>query len=194
MNIKTGVSQSRDCSGFWRMKCLAIFVTILTLCLVAQAGTAVNTVASDNETAISSLDAVAFFTEKKALQGNDEFAHSYNGARWLFSSQANLDLFQQNPDKYMLEWGGQCAWCISEGCISNKKLSGEFDFVKGKLYLYAPGNNTKSGARDGFWRSGGGPGARIHNGDKNWVGIKEKLEDGSLRQANSSSYRKTPFD
>lgn len=158
------------------------------------AGTAINTTGSDDGLAISGFDAVAFFTQKKAVQGKPEWEFQYQGAKWLFSSAENLQLFSKTPENFVPEWGGQCAWCVSENCISNKKLSGSFDVISGKLYLFAHGNDSADGARNGFWNSGGGAQSRIRSGDKYWVDIQKKLADDTLKQRNASNYRKTRFD
>jgi YHS domain-containing protein len=173
-----------------------LFVAVLTLLFstVLFAGTFVNTTGSDDKTAISGYDPVAFYSDKKAVFGKPEFAVAHMGAKWVFASQENLKLFQDNPDKYMPAWGGQCAWCVSENCISPKKLSGSFDIIEGKLYLYAHGNNSRDGARTGFWQSGGGVSRRIAEGNSYWADIEKKLVNDQLVQRNASNYRKTQFD
>lgn len=159
-----------------------------------NAGTSINTTGYDDHTAISGFDAVAFFTEKKAVTGQPQWAMQHQGAKWLFSSEENLKLFASMPEKFMPEWGGQCAWCVSENCISSKKLNGSFDVIGGKLYLFSPGNDSAAGARQGFWNSGGGAQARIRAGDKNWLEIQQKLQDDILKQRDASNYRRTRFD
>lgn len=173
------------------------FLIASALCFFAafsNAGTAINTTGSDDSTAISGFDAVAFFTQKKAVPGQSQWAFEHQGATWLFSSEDNLHAFTKTPEKFMPEWGGQCAACVSENCISNKKLSGSFDVIGGKLYLFAHGNDSKDGARNGFWNSGGGAQSRIRAGDKNWLDIQKNLEADIIKQRTSKNYRKTRFD
>jgi hypothetical protein len=160
----------------------------LLFCLLVSAAsfaeTYINTTGSDDKTAISGFDTVSFFTAKKAVLGKPEFEFNYLGAKWLFSS----------ADKYMPEWGGQCAWCVSENCLSNKKVDGSFEVLSGKLYLFSPGNNKKSGALDDFMYGRWPQSRRVSDGQSNWSELKKKLEDGTLTQPNSSTYRKTRFD
>ena len=162
--------------------------------LICSAGTIINTTGSDDGTAISGFDAVAFFTQKKAILGQSQWSAQHQGAKWLFSTEENRDTFVKAPEKFMPEWGGQCAVCVSENCLSSKKVNGSFDFIKGKLFLYSPGNDSADGARNAFWRSGGGTQSRIQAGDKNWLELQKRLEDDSLKQKDASNYRKTPFD
>lgn len=55
--------------------------------------------------AVGGYDTVAYFTEHKPVKGNDKFSTEYNGAKWYFSSQNNLELFkkiQQNMHHNMV--------------------------------------------------------------------------------------------
>ena len=176
------------------MRNLALLFASLLLSACALAQTFVNTVGSDDGVAISSFDPVAFFTQKKAIVGKPEFSHAYLGAKWLFSSEENLKAFQATPEKYLPEWGGQCATCVSENCISTKKLSGDFEIVDAKLYLFAHGNQSKSQAKDAFVYGRTSKAMRIRDGDKYWSDLKRKLEDGSAVQPNATNYRRSRFE
>ena len=176
------------------MKRLVILVFSLLISTQVLSDTFINTVGSNDGVAISGFDTVAFFTEKKAIPGKPEFEHTYLGAKWLFSSQENLKLFKENPGKYMPEWGGQCAWCVSENCVSKKKLNGDFEFVDGKLYLFAFGTKSKNGAKDDFLYGRWNRDMRIRDGEKNWSELKRKIEEGVIVQPNSSNYTKTRYE
>lgn len=138
---------------------------------VKKTGSFINTIGSSEGIAISGFDTVAFFTEKKALQGKSEYTFEWMGAKWLFSSQDNLNLFKANPEKYAPQYGGLCAYGVSEGYISGKPADGQFEVMDGKLYLF-----PNRGAHTGWWQSGGGPRSRIANGDLNWPNLKARLE------------------
>ena len=56
--------------------------------------------------AIKGYDTVAYFTVGQAVKGVPEFEASYNDARWFFSSAANRDLFKDNPERYIPQYGG----------------------------------------------------------------------------------------
>jgi YHS domain-containing protein len=178
------------------MKRLILFFALLLLSTqVLSAEPYLNTVGSDDKTAISGFDTVAFFTEKKAFLGRAEFEHTYRGVKWRFSSKENLKLFQENPEKFMPEWGGHCAWAVSEvGGISPKKLSGSFEIIDGKLYLFSFGNRAADSARDSFLYGRWSASNRILDGNRNWPELKKKLEEGLVIQPNSSSYRKSGFE
>src|SRR5262245_33631984 len=124
------------------MKRIATLIAVLSLSTAVFGETFVNTAGSDDGVAIAGYDTVSFFTQHKAVLGRADFEQTYLGAKWRFSSEENLSLFRKDPERYMPQWGGQCAWCISENCVSTKKLSGDFEFVDGKLYLFTFGNKS----------------------------------------------------
>jgi YHS domain-containing protein len=176
------------------MKPLLATLCALALSVGALAQTSINTVGSDDRTAISGFDPVGFLAEKKALPGSPALSHDYGGAKWLFSSPENLEAFRANPEKFVPAWGGQCAWAISEGTLSTKKLSGAFEVIDGRTYLFAYGNNTKTGPRDDFLYGRTSRPMRLREGDKHWSEFKKKLEAGQLLQPNSSNYTRTRFE
>ncbi len=68
-----------------------------------------------NGKAIRGYDVVAFFSASKPVQGSESFSYSWKDATWLFSSRENLELFKTNPEKYAPQYGGYCAYGMSNG-------------------------------------------------------------------------------
>lgn len=87
-----------------------------------------------SDKAIRGYDTVAYFTEGKPVEGKSEFTTQYKEATWQFSSQKNLDLFLSNPDKYAPQYGGYCAYAVSQGQTASIKPE-LFTIHDGKLYL-----------------------------------------------------------
>lgn len=56
--------------------------------------------------AIKGYDTVAYFTIGKPVPGKKEFQHTWQDAKWLFSNLEHLQLFQENPVKYVPQYGG----------------------------------------------------------------------------------------
>lgn len=84
--------------------------------------------------AAEGFDVVAFFTEGRAVEGSKELATTWNGAVWRFATAGHRDLFVADPAKYAPQFGGYCAWAVSQGYTAN----GDPRFwriVGGKLYL-----------------------------------------------------------
>jgi YHS domain-containing protein len=89
---------------------------------------------SSQTLALSGYDAVAYFTESKAVPGKAEFEHAWNGARWRFASAANRDRFAAAPESYAPQFGGYCAWAVSRGYTASGDPNA-WSVVGGKLYL-----------------------------------------------------------
>ncbi len=86
------------------------------------------------DTAINGYDTVAYFTVGKPVKGEDTLAYEWMGAKWKFSSQANLDLFKANPEKYAPQYGGYCAYGVAVDNLV-KIEPDQFKVLDGKLYL-----------------------------------------------------------
>ncbi|MBI2689832.1 MAG: hypothetical protein HYX27_26295 [Acidobacteria bacterium] len=84
--------------------------------------------------AIRGYDPVAYFTLGKPVKGRPEFAHTVSGATFHFADAANLDLFKKQPGKYMPQYGGYCAWAVSNGYTASIDPQA-WKIVDGKLYL-----------------------------------------------------------
>lgn len=84
--------------------------------------------------AVSGYDPVAYFTESKPVKGDAKFTHTYAGAEWRFASAENRDKFAANPEKYAPQYGGYCAWAVSEGNTASADPL-RWKIVNDKLYL-----------------------------------------------------------
>lgn len=49
-------------------------------------------------------------------------------------SQQNLELFEDNPRKYIPQYGGYCAWAVSQGYTANIDPNA-WRIINEKLYL-----------------------------------------------------------
>jgi YHS domain-containing protein len=115
--------------------------------------------------ALKGYDPVAYFSEKKPVQGKAEFTARHDGATYRFASAANRDAFVAAPEKYAPQYGGYCAF----GTASGYKAPIEPDawtIVEGKLYL-----NYNQSVRS-RWASDI-PGY-IRNADAQWPSIRSK--------------------
>ena len=74
-------------------------------------------------TAIDGTDPVAYFTEGRPVAGDRGITHDWNGATWRFSSAENRDLFAASPEKYAPQYGGYCAWAVSQGYRTSPAIS-----------------------------------------------------------------------
>ncbi len=72
----------------------------------------------DKGVVIDGYDPVAYFTEKKPMKGNDQFQSSFDGMIYYFTSSENKKLFDGDPKKYQVQFGGFCAYAVSQGHVS----------------------------------------------------------------------------
>ena len=85
---------------------LAVLLMIAFISL-AVAENAVKALDKDSfGVAIKGYDAVAYFTDSKAVIGNEDYAYTWNEAVWHFSSAEHRQLFAANPKKYVPHRGG----------------------------------------------------------------------------------------
>src|SRR6478735_8935781 len=120
---------------------------------------------STSSGAIRGYDPVAYFTVGKPVKGDPKISFHWNDADWYFSSQANLDAFKSSPEKYAPQFGGYCAYGVSD----NHKAPTESDawtIVDGKLYLNY-NNDVKS-----LWSKDRAN--RIKKANELWPEIKTK--------------------
>ncbi len=84
--------------------------------------------------AIRGYDPVAYFVENAPVKGSKEIQLVHNGATWFFSSEENRALFKSDPEKYSPQFGGYCAYAISQNTTASIKPQ-YFKIHNGKLYL-----------------------------------------------------------
>ncbi|MEM7183751.1 MAG: YHS domain-containing (seleno)protein [Spirochaetota bacterium] len=112
--------------------------------------------------AIMGYDTVAYFTQKEAVKGKKELFVVWNQKLWLFSNLKNRDLFQASPEKYVPQYGGQCAFAMSTG----KKVPAypeRWSVENGKLYL----NSNRFASF--LWSI---VPSRVEKADKNWQALQ----------------------
>lgn len=113
---------------------------MITLALVISTVSATPVMAADsiytswkNNLAVGGYDTVSFFSGKPQ-PGKKDLSFDYAGAQWRFATRGNLDLFKTNPEAFMPQYGGYCAWAVAQNKLA--KGSPEHWHVEdGKLYL-----------------------------------------------------------
>lgn len=115
-----------------------------------------------SEGAIGGYDPVAYFTEGKPVQGNDQFTFEWQGAAYKFASADHLALFEADAEKYAPQYGGYCAYAVSEGYTAST-VPEAWTIVDDKLYL-----NYSLGVRKRWSQDIPG---RVDAADKNWPGV-----------------------
>ncbi|MBI1251626.1 MAG: YHS domain-containing protein [Alphaproteobacteria bacterium] len=84
--------------------------------------------------AVGGYDPVAYFTDGRPVRGNQQFRILHRGAEYRFASAEHLATFRANPDRYVPQYGGYCAWAISQNYTAPGNPN-NWRIVDGKLYL-----------------------------------------------------------
>ncbi len=114
----------------------------------------------------SGYDVVNYFNNK-ATKGNKDFSVKHDNVIFYFSTKKNKNIFKKNPEKYVPQYGGFCAYAIGK---TGKKVSinpKTFEIRDGKLYLFynSWGTNTLE-----LWQNEGVKKLK-EQADKNWIEI-----------------------
>src|SRR5512135_2769630 len=111
-----------------------ILLQSLVLLAITRPALALDPIDKTGGVAIRGYDPVAYFTESKPVEGSKQFTFEWQGATWRFASAANRDLFAKTPEKYAPQYGGYCAYAVSQGHTATIDPQ-RWRIVDGKLYL-----------------------------------------------------------
>ncbi len=114
------------------MKGLALVLLFLISACTQKSNT--SEVFATSEGAIQGYDPVAYFTDSKPVKGTSEHVYSYLDQSWHFVSKEHLELFKSNPEKYVPQFGGYCAYGMSRGYKAQTDPDA-WTIAEGKLYL-----------------------------------------------------------
>jgi YHS domain-containing protein len=83
---------------------------------------------------LQGYDAVAYFTQMKAVKGDPKFSARYNGATYWFSSEQNAGMFKDHPEMFAPQYGAFCGYAMALNKLRpiNPEL---FDVIDGRLIL-----------------------------------------------------------
>ncbi|CAM9617861.1 unnamed protein product, partial [Ectocarpus fasciculatus] len=72
---------------------------------------------TEDGVAVGGYDCVAYFTEGTPRKGDPAITATEDGAVYRFRSEANRDLFLQDPSKYAPAFGGICANAVADNNV-----------------------------------------------------------------------------
>lgn len=87
---------------------------------------------------VHGVDTVALSTLGAVAPGSAEHTVTHDGNAYYFATAASATQFKSNPNRYLPQYGGFCAYAVAFG----KKFDGDprfADIVDGKLYLFVSG-------------------------------------------------------
>ena len=160
------------------MKLSRTFVSAFVALFVLLASSAALAVAETNVSsgltlkgpglAMHGYDVVAYFTDGQPTLGRATYSTVYNDATYRFASKEHLDAFERNPERYVPQYGGYCAFGVSVGA----KFDGDphlWRIVDGKLYLNLNEEIQRTWQKDI-------PG-NVEKADRNWRKIASKAPE-----------------
>ena len=120
------------------------------------------------------------------LQGYDNIYSVYQNFTYNFLTQQNKEVFETNPEKYIPQWGGYCAWGIageycpqypwSSDCLGPSGNWAHWTIINEKLYFF-----LFSEAKEKFVNEID----IIAAGDKRW---SEWFGDNTIKPMSSACY------
>ena len=142
---------------------LPFFILLFSIQLFAQNQPKINL--DKKNLAVQGYDLVAYLEDHKPLKGSEEFSFKHEAATYQFTSKAHLNTFKKNPEKYLPQYGGFCAYGVSRGYAVGIDPEA-WSIVDGKLYLNYSLKVQKTWNEDK-------PGY-IKKADQNWPAVGKK--------------------
>lgn len=113
---------------------VALFAGHPGFAFAASEKTPVSSVNAADGTGLKGYDPVAYFTLGQPTPGEDQYTYRWKGVAYRFASAQNLDLFKGDPEKYLPQYGGYCAYAMALNRIADIDPA-RWTIVDGKLYL-----------------------------------------------------------
>lgn len=145
----------------------AVAVPLIAILLLAAPATAnaPTVYTASDRLAVAGYDPVAYFTDGRPVKGSAKVTLVHQGVTWRFANENNRALFVASPEKYAPQYGGHCAWAVSQGYTASADPT-VWKVVGGKLYL----NYNASVGRT--WEKN--PTQNIQRADANWPKLQAK--------------------
>jgi hypothetical protein len=140
---------------------ISTYTAAVSLVLAAAAFAGSDSVFKDrNGEAIRGYDPVAYFTDHRPVRGSDQFTYTWMDATWKFASAADRDKFIAAPTRYAPQYGGYCAYGMSQGHKAPVDPEA-WRIVDGKLYLNYSRNVKTDWEKDVT--------GNVRKADSNWM-------------------------
>ena len=99
------------------------------------------------------------------MNGSPFIAAEHQGATYFFATEEHKKLFTEDPDKYVPQFGGFCAYGVSVGKLFPVDIT-TWQVREGKLYLNLNGDVLKKFNADFD--------GNVAKADQNWPGLVKK--------------------
>lgn len=85
--------------------------------------------------AAEGYDVVAYF-QNEVKKGDKQFSTTHEGVNYKFHTAKNMEAFQKNPDSYVPQYGGFCAYAVAKNGEKVGVNPKTYTITDGKLYLF----------------------------------------------------------
>ena len=115
---------------------ITVFVLVVGIArsALADSNSPVPAVNASEGIGLKGYDPVAYFINGTPTQGSEPYNFVWKGVAYRFASAGNLERFKADPEKYLPQYGGYCAYAMSLDRIADIDPS-RWAIVNGKLYL-----------------------------------------------------------
>jgi YHS domain-containing protein len=151
-----------------RLVSFALLAAVVPAALPAESTPAPEISIEADQLAARGYDVTAYFLKGRPVRGSKAHQLQYKGATWLFASTDALAKFKADPAAFEPQFGGYCAWAVSQGYIAPGDPE-QWKIVDGKLYL-----NFNARAKE-LWEAD--QAAAILRGHTNWPAVLTKNQD-----------------
>lgn len=117
--------------------------------------------------AIHGYDVVSYF-DMDPEPGNQEIKYELDGISYLFSNQDNREKFIEDPNAYLPEYGGYCAYAMATSAKKVGVNPETYEIRAGKLYLFY--NSGRNNTLEAWIKES--PELLIPKADANWEKVK----------------------
>lgn len=137
-----------------------------------------------NGLGVDGYDVTSYFTKGKAIEGDDSNSYEYEGVAYHFDSEQSRSLFISNPEKYLPQFGGYCAFGLGmetgKGVGFNKpgkypSTPTSFKIIDDKLYLFHDSPDFRAKER---WEEN--ELKFLRKADRTWETIHPRKEDEKI--------------
>ncbi len=141
---------------------LGALMLFLSIDMIAQDNKANNI--DNSNIALQGYSPVSYADLGLAQKGIKAFKSEYEGVIYYFTSEEQKALFNQNPNKYLPQYGGFCAFGIYAGAKFRPDPS-KFITKDGKYFLYL--NNLELDAKQ-LWLDADDHNGLVRTANENW--------------------------
>ncbi|WP_430967840.1 YHS domain-containing (seleno)protein [Spongiimicrobium sp. 2-473A-2-J] len=141
---------------------IALTVTLTTSVALAQDKKANNI--DNSNIALSGYSPVSYLDLGLAQKGDKQFKSEHNKVIYYFTSAKQKSVFDENPQKYLPQYGGFCAFGVYAGAKFRVDPN-KFIVKNGKYYLFL--YNLELDAQQ-LWLAENNHNGLVTTADKNW--------------------------